>query len=343
MHLQDQIDSLQAQRASEWLEILRAGRPEDLAEFRAWCRKSPLHIAAFLEITWTEVSLAELQSMRTEDVETLISKLSAGVTPFPSRVPEKAVGHALVRSRRARLWPLGAAALVATIAVGIAFHFRSSPAEHLSTSVGEQRTVQLLDTSVVTINTDSQLDIQFEPDVRSVELLQGEATFRVAHDPARPFRVHTRAGTVQALGTQFNVYDRAEGTDVTVLEGLVRLTASGQPSDATAQVIELAAGEEARIGLDGSISRSARADLERVTAWATRRLKFDQATLEEMVHEFNRYNIRPRLRLEGVTGVRHYSGIFEANKPDTLARFLEQEVDLQVDRSEDEITIHPRP
>jgi ferric-dicitrate binding protein FerR (iron transport regulator) len=67
------------------------------------------------------------------------------------------------------------------------------------------------------------LRVRLEDLRREVDLGRGEALFQVAHDLRRPFRVHTRAGLVEAVGTQFNVYDRVNGdTRVSVLEGKVR-------------------------------------------------------------------------------------------------------------------------
>jgi transmembrane sensor len=155
--------------------------------------------------------------------------------------------------------------------------------------------------------------------------------------------VHTRTGVVQAVGTEFNVYDRPEGTDVTVLDGRVRLTSHKGGGSDGGEVQELVAGEEARISPDGSIKRIKDGDLARVTAWSKRRLKFHNAPLEEIVREFNRYHRNMRMRLEDVRAEsRHYSGIFDADDPATLARFLERESDLAVERAEREIVIRPR-
>jgi transmembrane sensor len=155
--------------------------------------------------------------------------------------------------------------------------------------------------------------------------------------------VHTRAGVVQAIGTQFNVYDRPEGVDVSVLEGRVRLTPStaGKAGDVTGE--DLVAGEQARIRLDGTIERAERSDVERAIAWSRRRLKFDNTPLDEIVREFNRYHQNVKLRTEGIPPHSHrYTGIFDAGDPGTLARFLEQEPDLIVERNGREILIRPR-
>jgi transmembrane sensor len=79
------------------------------------------------------------------------------------------------------------------------------------------------------------------------------------------------------------------------------------------------------------------------TAWRERRLVFDDAPLEDMIYEFNRYNQSPRLRLEGVApGNHHYNGIFDAADPDSLAELLSREPDLMIERRNGEIVIRSR-
>ncbi len=76
----------------------------------------------------------------------------------------------------------------------------------------------LSDGSVVTLNADSRIDVHMDQHQRNI-LLRGEAIFKVAHDESRPFFVHAEHTTVRAVGTQFNVYARPDGsTTVAVLE-----------------------------------------------------------------------------------------------------------------------------
>jgi transmembrane sensor len=94
---------------------------------------------------------------------------------------------------------------------------------------------------------------------------------------------------------------------------------------------------------DGTIQRNAKADVMKTVAWRERRLIFDNAPLEDMVYEFNRYNQSPRLTLEGVpAGSHHYNGIFDAADPDSFADLLSKEHDLIVERRDGEIVIRKR-
>lgn len=342
MQLQQRIDDLQAQRASEWFEILRRRRPEDMAAFYAWCRKSPLHIQEFLEITWTDRALDRLDPARDEDLRTLIADIAAHIQTVPHLTPAANPRGPRARWASPSKWAISAVISLLAVTLTV-FTSTSRSAQEFATKVGEQRTVELLDSSIVTMNTDSEIQVEFADHARSVAFLRGEAVFRVTHDPSRPFRVQTRVGLVQAIGTQFNVYDRPEGVDVAVIEGRVRLTAERGGASGTIRALDLTAGQEARIRPDGSISRAGPADVGRVTAWSKRRLKFDDTPLEDMVHEFNRYQRTVKLHLEGVSArSHHYSGVFDADDPGAFARFLEQESDLRVEQIDAQIVIRPR-
>ncbi len=73
------------------------------------------------------------------------------------------------------------------------------------------------DESRIDLNTDTLIRITSGRQARTVVLERGEATFRVARDPGRPFEVLSQQGVARALGTEFNVMSLANGVTVTVL------------------------------------------------------------------------------------------------------------------------------
>ncbi len=340
--LDERIDRLQAQRAAQWLEILRAGRSRDAAAFAAWCRESPVHIREFLEATWLHHELTWLNASQS-DVDALLREAVGDVARLPHCAPVSDDNGAGLERGSRRTFAVAACAALAVMGLGW-LGWQHYSGRDFSTQVGEQRTVQLADASIVKLNTDSQIKVDFASDERKVELRRGEAIFKVAQDRSRPFRVHTRAAVVLAVGTQFNVYDRPEGTDVTVLEGRVRIAARSGPLPSAEKTAwqELAAGEQAMVTFDGNIRRAAHPDVKRVEAWSKRRLKFERAPLEAIAAEFNRYNIT-QLRITGIPpGTRFYRGIFDADDPEALAELLRREPELQVQRRHGEIVIQLR-
>ena len=89
--------------------------------------------------------------------------------------------------------------------------------------LGQKTQLELSDGTVIWLNSGSRLKVplNFIGDKREL-YLQGEAYFDVAHDPSRPFIIHTGNVITQVMGTAFNI--KAYGSlelDVTVARGKV--------------------------------------------------------------------------------------------------------------------------
>jgi len=221
--------------------------------------------------------------------------------------------------------------------------------QRFETPVGEQRTIQLMEGSVVNLNVESRVEVRLSPSQREIRLQQGgEATFKVAHDASRPFRVRTPGAVVEAVGTQFNVYARPDGaTTVTVLEGKVKVTDTrlhlANLGAKAAKPVAVTAGEEAQVDSSGSIELQPHSNVAEAVAWQQRKLIFKHAALEEIAENFNRYNKVAQIRLEGIEpGVFRFSGAFEADDPESLATLLRREPDLTVEYRNGEIVIRAR-
>jgi transmembrane sensor len=211
-----------------------------------------------------------------------------------------------------------------------------------ATVIGEQRSVVLADGSIIELNTQSSVRTRFSAAERTVELLQGEAIFKVAKDAQRPFRVLSGSSQIVALGTAFNVYARNAGTVVTVIEGRVRVSrkdpdaavgrsaalarASLSESPAgsgRAYDIELVRGEQATIAPRQPIVRVTLSDPHKATAWTERRLIFEETPLSAVTAEFARYYTARTIRIADPTlaGL-HITGVFDASDPASLVEFL---------------------
>jgi transmembrane sensor len=249
-----------------------------------------------------------------------------------------------------------AAAVSTVIAVLAAWAFVAHGTygwKEFATATGEQRAFELEDGSVIHLNTGSTIAWRFKGQTREVRLLHGEALFRVHHDAARPFRVYTPDALIQAVGTQFNVYNRPDGTEVAVIEGRVNITPERHPAIAQFNVPaaglrsnpatrSVGASQEARIEHGGLLSVRAVPDVSDVVAWRERRLVFRQQTLERIVAEFNRYNSR-QMRLEGAgVASRVFTGVFDADDADSLAQVLARDPSLSVSYSDHVIVVNAR-
>lgn len=327
-------------QAAEWLETLKSAAPAQRAAFVSWLLESRRHVRNFLLVSAFDKELRKIDPQRRHDVDALLAEASADVVALPEITVPAADRGAARRGwsswRRARRVGAVAAAIAIVACAALLMPSSNSKRSEFATTLGEQSTLKLPDGSLVHLNTRSRVTLLFSQTARDVRLDEGEALFIVAKDAARPFRVVTGDAVVQAIGTEFNVYRRAEGTRVSVVEGRVRvLGASREGGGAGPQPdvvrVPLSAGEEADITRDGRVTKRPAPDTSTVVAWRQRRLVFRNDTLADVATEFNRYNAM-QLRIEGENArQRRFTGVLDADRPETLLRILEEEGDLRIE------------
>lgn len=209
------------------------------------------------------------------------------------------------RSRPVWRWVAGTA-VAASLAVGIVVANYEVPpgtgapaaqtansTERYTTGIGERRTVRLGDGSRVELNTGSIVEVAYSPAERDVRLLAGQALFRVARDPRRPFAVLAADRRIVATGTEFDVRIGERGTvTVTLIEGHVRvepLRREGPGRLPRAAAVEtLDPGETLTVA--GGLTRIAAADVERQTSWTRGQIIFRDDRMADAILEVNRYS-----------------------------------------------------
>jgi transmembrane sensor len=351
------LEKLLARRASRWIEELHDATTQERSAFVAWLKESPANVRNFLLLSMIDQSLGAVDPERTHDVEALLATIDPTIVELP-RLPMPPTPK---KPRRAR-WTVAVAAAAACAIGGsvIAWFLvdHREPAWRVfETAVGEQRAFELEDGSLIHLNTHSRAAIHFSASGREVRLLEGEALFRVQHDAGRPFRVYTNDAVIQAIGTQFNVYERPQGTTVAVIEGRVNIQPAVPATPAAiprAQLSSTAAGlpvppgrivrasEEAEISHQGDVSVRAAPDVADAVAWQKRRLVFRQQTLEFIAAQFNRYS-RKQIRVEGsAVANRVYTGVFDADDVDSFAQALASDPQLGVRSTAQTIVITSR-
>jgi transmembrane sensor len=245
------VNRLILEEASEWFVDFRVGDVDNQARerFDEWLRRSPEHIRAYMEIARTYVELPSSNLLGSIDVDSLIAYAHSGenIVPFNDagtaqpnapRAMSAETNHRSAPAKRAertsrlrrRFLAAASGALVLVVAGAVWWDVVRFPS--YATDIGERRSITLADGSTVDLNARSRLRIEFSKKERRVELIDGQALFQVAKDKNRPFIVSSSDATVRAVGTQFDVYRKATGTTVTVLEGRVAVysTAHVEPT-----------------------------------------------------------------------------------------------------------------
>ena len=142
----------------------------------------------------------------------------AELSKLLSNLPNKVVKRAIWLQPNFRL----AVAASVAIIIAVVYLFTTGP-NTVKTGFGEQEIVMLPDGSEAKINTASSIayDSDKWDEGRNIDL-QGEAFFNVKKGVR--FEVKTPNGSVQVLGTSFNVKDRGAFLDVTCYTGKVLVT-----------------------------------------------------------------------------------------------------------------------
>jgi transmembrane sensor len=155
---------------------------------------------------------------------------------------------------------------------------------HVVVPAGSQTQIELPGGVSIHLNYASELRYEASSDVREVTL-QGEAFIRVPDGVRNNLIVHTEAGTVRDLGTEFNVRAREGMTSVTVTEGAVALsTTHGE--------VTLTAGQESSVAVGGAPIPPVNVDLNDALGWMQRRLTFYDQPLAQVARELQyRYGV----------------------------------------------------
>jgi transmembrane sensor len=332
----DQINA----EAAQWFVEFRAGDVDAAGrvKFDAWLRTSPEHMRAYLELAaiWNEGSRLGPSEEPVENGNVVALPVTRTSAP---RVSRERRGVTLL-------------AVAASVTLAVIGAWAWGQRHTYSTGIGEQRSLALEDGSSITLNAMSRIRVRFTATRRDIELIEGQAFFRVAKDQTRPFIVESEGTLVRAVGTEFDVYQRTTGTTVTVLEGRVAVTGrtvtaydstrESLPEPTNSRSVVLAAGEQAILTAQSTV-KPKQPNVAAATAWTQGRLIFESATLAEVVEEMNRYNQR-RLVVEGAQlATFRITGVFASTDPQALIRFLQARPGIVVTERSDEVLITPQP
>jgi transmembrane sensor len=296
------------EQAIYWLTLLTSGEAnaEHQQAFDHWLTEDSAHQIAWdgAQALWKNVSLLS---------ETDI----ADILPTPQKnIPA-------LRPRRFVFSHPGLS-LAACILLTIIFRMNNF-AWYLAdyrTGTGSQQEINLADGSTIQLNTDTAISVDYSAATRRVTLHGGEAWFKVAPDPQRPFEVAAADGTIRALGTAFDVKNTDHLVTVTVYEHAVRVQlADGEKLDRLP--------EGSSLKYDQTLGNvESHANLAEAGAWHAQQMKFHDQKLHEVVKELNRYRKGGIFIADNTLNDLPLTGTFDTTNPDEALLMIQQSLGI---------------
>lgn len=235
-----------------------------------------------------------------------------------------------------------AAAVLLLLGVGMAFWWITTVNAwtNIQTAYGQTRTVELADGSSVVLNGNSELRYasSWSDTATQREVwLKGEAYFSVVHTATdQKFVVHLDDVEIEVLGTEFNVLNRPERTQVVLSEGKVRLQAKHSQK---AEAIVMQPGELVEYAHQERAFVTKEVQPDTYSSWRKGLLVFNQATLNEVIAVLeDSYGYRVELE-NPVWRTQKFTAKVASNDVDLLLELLAESFDFVVTQQDQTITI----
>ena len=313
--------------------------PEQVLDVASWKQENEEFQQDFLD---TVQGLADMEALQDDTNITAMLESARTQTPASdnrSARPKWAVAAVLA---------LGVVLILSQLDLGNSVEGESAGLRHV-TRVGEQKTIEIADGSVVTLNTGTELLVRINKHSRDLVLRRGEAYFDVAQDPTRPFTLEVSNRSVTALGTEFNILKTPETLTVAVLEGVVSLhrneldIAPNAPllSAPKGELITINAPEQNRIEAgwvvelklaDNQLNGYASDDIEKLQNWRSGQLRFEEVPLSEVVRQLNRYSAKKILIEDASIMSLQVYGMMRIDSIDLALSSLEKTMPIKVVR-----------
>lgn len=324
------IEAVQ-QEAAEWLAAIDRGLSErEKQELDTWLAQSVVH---------GETLVSFAASWDKMDMLSAVSK----IVPLQDFVQQKSPERS---SRSAPYWigsGLVAALVLLAAFIGVPYLANDAPIQEsrfnavYQSNVGEQKSIQLPDGSLLKLNTDTEVHVDYVSTFRKLELVKGEAYFDVERNPDQPFVVVVGENSVTAVGTAFNVQRlNTKNFEVIVTEGIVRVDQSADESiSVETQTTSLSVGERLKVVPDTeekNVEKLNENAIKTDLAWHDGLIVFEGETLQEVVTEVSRYTSIELVIGDPSISQIEIGGFFKAGDTEQLLYALKQNFDIDYEQ-----------
>lgn len=239
----------------------------------------------------------------------------------------------------AQIWLRVAAgfALVALISIVVVQFIGYSNYETVYAEAGGKQ-VTLPDGSVITLNANTEITYlkSFEENATRKVELTGEAFFEVERNPEQPFVVQLNEGTVEVLGTSFNIqaYKKMDVIDVVVAAGIVRFG-----SEVKDESVVLEAGDRGILNKENNqVNQEMNTDVN-FLSWKTRQIVFEDMSLDQVIQTLNKlYDANITINAESAENCM-VTVTFDHQSLEAILSVLEETLDLTYEENGNNIMI----
>lgn len=298
-------------QANDWLVKLETGSLADGDEerFVAWLEEDEKHGVAFDEAEKTWKLMHEVKSGQIDPVTT---------EPSASKNVVSLIN---------RFMPLAATVL---LTFSVLFWYQDAyialVADH-STATGQRTEQRLPDGSMLTLNTDSAVDVRFTENERVLEVISGEVYVSVAPDKQRPFMVEAGEMRVTALGTAFIIRNEGDSAPtVTVTQHKVKVESMASPGTQ----VELDEGQKVSLIAEDQLTDIIEVESRYEQAWLQGKYVFRNQRFEDVVKELERYHKGKILINDPLLKNAQISGVLDLDDPLTALENLADTLPFQV-------------
>lgn len=195
---------------------------------------------------------------------------------------------------------------------------------HYQTAIGETTTFALSDGSLMQLNTNSKVAVEYSASQRHIELIKGEVFFDVAKNPNKPFVVASGDDRVTAIGTAFSVDNSVDKSmEVIVTEGKVLVNRQHNAAAASYADLYLTPGQRVVVR-DDRPQVSSESDPTASLAWREGFVVFNGEPLSEVIREIDRYTaLSFRITDPSLSNI-PVGGYFKTGDLDQLLLILQQ-------------------
>jgi transmembrane sensor len=304
------------EEAAGWL-VRQQDDAMDWDGFTLWLEADPRH-----RVVYDELALLD------SDLDDYAKRLKGDPT---ASEPVAANDASPVRWKR---WAgFGGAAMAAGLAMTLVLQPATTDirSQDYRSMPGKSIQVALADGGRVVLAPESHLRVH-----GSDMAIEGTGYFDVPHKPGRTLTVSAGDFMVTDIGTRFSVANEPDGVSVDVEQGALSVASQRLPAP-----IALRAGHGLRADRSSATVRLVSVMPERVAAWRSGKLQFDEAPLALVVRDISRYSGR-KVTVDRAIANQPFSGVIAIDQGEAPEQTLAQILSLDVQKVDGATRLQPR-